>query len=246
MAGIYGIRCIINNKIYVGQTSKDFKCRFYGHRYSLRTGQGVPKLQVDWDMYGEDAFEFIILEEVEDKSIRNEKEKFYIAKYNSTVTGYNSSTGGLGQGNFKELNGMYHKYHTQQSLELMSEHRKGLTVGDKNPMYGKHHTNETKLKISQKNKGRMQSKEERSMRCQSMRKANLKPEVCKSRKKAGLKRRLYTNDLVLKLRQAYLLCGSVKQVAIAYNLNYERCRQAIKGDGIYSEIVDGVIIQEKG
>ena len=47
-------------------------------------------------------------------------------------------------------NPMYSRKHRNESIDLMSKNRKGMTAGEKNPMYNKKHTNETKEKISLK------------------------------------------------------------------------------------------------
>jgi group I intron endonuclease len=63
-SGIYQIRCIANDKIYIG-SSVDLRNRWLQHRSSLRLGNhGNQHLQAAWDRYGEDAFEFTILEYV--------------------------------------------------------------------------------------------------------------------------------------------------------------------------------------
>lgn len=147
MSGIYAIRCKYNNRYYIGQTSGTFNSRFNCHKSDLRKGKGIQKLQIDWDLYGEDNFEFLPLEEIEDKLLRNEAEKVYIQKYNAITIGYNTSKGGIGQGNFGYLNGMYGKQHSLKSKELMSLHRKGLTSGDKNPNYGNHDNSKFTLDV---------------------------------------------------------------------------------------------------
>lgn len=47
-------------------------------------------------------------------------------------------------------NPMYGRQHSEESIDLMSQNRKGLTAGANNPMYNKKHSNETKEKISLK------------------------------------------------------------------------------------------------
>lgn len=158
MKYIYVIRCIVNNKVYVGQTRK-FNSRVNAHRCSLRKGCGIQKLQSDWDILGEDAFEFVVLETCGDTD-SNDREKFYIKKYNSVECGYNTSAGGIGQGNFGYLNGMYGRKHSTESIALMSKNRKGITVGVKNPNYGNHdtskYTDEVRKRMSDAQKRRWQ------------------------------------------------------------------------------------------
>jgi predicted GIY-YIG superfamily endonuclease len=61
-SGIYQIRCVANDKIYIG-SAVDIQQRWIHHRATLRSGNHRNKhLQAAWDKYGEDAFEFTILE----------------------------------------------------------------------------------------------------------------------------------------------------------------------------------------
>lgn len=61
-AGIYCIRCVVNDKKYVGQTS-DLQRRKRDHLGLLRSKKHhSKKLQSDFNKYGEDAFEFYVLE----------------------------------------------------------------------------------------------------------------------------------------------------------------------------------------
>lgn len=158
MSGIYAIRCISNGKMYIGQTNSKFNTRFNSHRCDLRKGRGLQKLQGDWNIYGEEDFEFLILEEGILKQNLNEREKYYIDLYDTINNGYNISAGGIGQGNFGRLNGMYGKHHTEKSKQLMSKNRKGLTCGKNNPNYGNHdnskYTKEIRKKMSDAQKKR--------------------------------------------------------------------------------------------
>lgn len=95
MTGIYAIRNKINGKHYVGQ-SIDIKNRWIQHRSRLRCGNHENyHLQNAYNMYSEDNFEYLVLEEC-DVCQLDEKEKFYIEKYNSYNDGYNQDKGGAG------------------------------------------------------------------------------------------------------------------------------------------------------
>lgn len=161
MQGIYIIKCLVNNKVYVGQTV-NFKARVNAHRCALRKGYGVQKLQEDWDTYSESDFEFEFIEECKDRQLRNERERYYIQLYQATTLGYNTSAGGIGQGNFKYLNGMYGRKHSEESKALMSKNRKGLTAGKNNPNYGNHDnsrfTEDVRKRMSESQKKRWQLK----------------------------------------------------------------------------------------
>lgn len=161
MQGIYIIRCIVNGKVYVGQTT-DFKHRRNAHLCSLRHNKGLQKLQFDWNIYGETAFVFEFVEKCDDRLVRNKLEKYYIERFDAINNGYNISSGGIGQGNFNRLNGMYGKHHSERSKKLMSENRKGLTAGEKNPNYGNHdtskYTDDVRARMSASQKERWRRK----------------------------------------------------------------------------------------
>ena len=61
--GVYTICNLVNGKRYFG-SSKNCKSRLSGHRTALRRGDhtNVALLQ-EWNMFGENAFEFAIVEE---------------------------------------------------------------------------------------------------------------------------------------------------------------------------------------
>lgn len=60
--GIYVIRNLINDNIYIG-SSVNIKKRFCQHRNSLRKNKHHNKyLQRSWNKYGEENFEFIVIE----------------------------------------------------------------------------------------------------------------------------------------------------------------------------------------
>ena len=102
---IYCIRNKINNKKYIGQTSRKrgYKYRWYEHKEDLINNEHHSKnLQEDFNKYGMDNFEFIILDEFtfSDKELLKkvllDMERFYInlwdtkndkRGYNNPVTG---------------------------------------------------------------------------------------------------------------------------------------------------------------
>lgn len=148
---IYQIKCVVNNRIYIGQT-KNFRKRIYEHKWELKNNRHYnKKLQQDFNLYGIDNFQFIILHDDINQIDLLTYETRYINKY-----------GGI------ESDLLYNeedKFHfTNLAKCNMSKNRKGklcgrdngmygvCRYGNKNPMYGKHHNSTTKQIISEKSK----------------------------------------------------------------------------------------------
>lgn len=94
-SGIYCIKNKVTDMVYIG-LSKNIHNRWIEHKYRLNTHiHPNAKLQNAWDKYGEDNFEFIVLEKC-DYDVIYEREKYWIKEYKSSERefGYNLSTGG--------------------------------------------------------------------------------------------------------------------------------------------------------
>lgn len=90
-SGIYAIRNSLSGKRYIG-SAVDFRGRFKAHRSALRLGKHhSEKLQRAWEKYGEEAFDFILLEVVADKRQLIQREQVWIDAFNACETGYNVS-----------------------------------------------------------------------------------------------------------------------------------------------------------
>ena len=80
----------INGKVYIGQTKQSLKNRWsngYGYRECPKFWRAIQK-------YGWDNFEHIILEQGLTLDEANNKEQYYIKKYDAIANGYNISIGG--------------------------------------------------------------------------------------------------------------------------------------------------------
>jgi group I intron endonuclease len=89
--GVYKIKCLINEKYYVGQGK--VSDRFYHHKWELNHGVHKSKdFQEDWNKYGIDKFIFEIIEKIDDKQLRFERETYWIKYYNSVNNGYNQES----------------------------------------------------------------------------------------------------------------------------------------------------------
>lgn len=89
---IYMHRCKLNGKVYIGQTCQNPENRW-------RHGEGYKECTYFYNAilkYGWDNFEHLILEEGLTATQADEKEKYWIKKFNSTDSskGYNLKSGG--------------------------------------------------------------------------------------------------------------------------------------------------------
>ena len=118
-AGIYQIKCRGNGKIYIGQTI-DLDRRRYDHLRNLRRGTHHNHyLQRAFNKYGENSFEFSVLQECSMEEL-DKAEKDWITKFDSTnpLIGYNLESGG-------------------NPGKEVSEETKEKKRGENNPMFGK-------------------------------------------------------------------------------------------------------------
>lgn len=79
-SGIYQIKNIINNKVYIGH-SENMAWRWYNHLNGLYSGEHPnPIMAEDYNKYGLTAFKFEVLEEVKGKGNLLRKERDYLAQ----------------------------------------------------------------------------------------------------------------------------------------------------------------------
>ena len=112
----------INKKMYIGQT-KDIKKRWIPSRY-----KNSPFFYSAILKYGLDNFSHTILKENLSQEEANYWEKYYIQKYSTTNEnfGYNLAEGGAhSRVLVGKNNGFYGKKHTEESLKIMKEKKKG-------------------------------------------------------------------------------------------------------------------------
>ena len=137
-------------KCYIGQTV-NIKNRWKPSAY-----RQCKKFYNAIKKYGWENFTHEIICTCSTPQEANEKEAYYIEKYDSVNNGYNLVVGG-GEYLCGEYNPMYGKSAKDfMTDEEILEWRRKLSeaqTGEKNGFYGKRHTEETKLKISQQKVG---------------------------------------------------------------------------------------------
>jgi len=138
MGKIYLITNTINNKVYIGQTKLTLEQRFKEHQRPSKKMSVSKAIQ----KYGRENFIIELLEECDVHNL-DERETFYIKKYNSYEEGYNNTIGG----------GSQYISHTPEVKQKLSISAKGKLVGEKNPAKRP----EVREKISQAQKKRVES-----------------------------------------------------------------------------------------
>ncbi|UXR28929.1 G-I-Y Y-I-G endonuclease [Bacillus phage Nachito] len=163
--GIYGIRNTLDGKIYVG-SSINVRKRTQDHIGLLRRDKHPNEhLQRAWSKYGEDNFEVILLEEVNEDN-RWDREQHYIDLYDSQNMkfGYNKAKAEpkapLSEETKRKLSEI------NKGKKLTEEHKRKLSEAGKGRVFSE----ESKKKISESHKGKKFSKESREKMSKSKKK----------------------------------------------------------------------------
>lgn len=177
-SGIYICSCLPNGYSYVGQAQSLSK-RKQQHISSLRNNNHHNKhLQRAWNKYGEENFSWEILELCSVDCL-NEREQYWIDKYDSFNNGFNQTLGGDGLRGYccsdetkkkhaiaSERMWTPERRQEQRDKMLGSSNPMSGKVGELNPaygqdhsgvknaMYGKHHTEEANEKNRQAHLGK--------------------------------------------------------------------------------------------
>lgn len=124
--GVYSITNTLNGKKYIGSTRKSFLTRLKQHCQKLNNNKHhCEHLQNAWNKYGEENFEFSILEIVTNFSELLDKEKYYIQQYNAVEQGYNKNpdpnTSPMYNTNSRNKSSLTHKQWWKSKKEELSE-----------------------------------------------------------------------------------------------------------------------------
>lgn len=152
-SGIYQIRNLVNNKIYIG-SSENFYLRYRSHFYELdKNNHRNDKLQRAYNKYGKNNFIFEVIEHTKNKGKLLEREQYWIDKLNVVKNGYNIQPIA---GKIKITNEIRDKMrgktpwnkgktgiYTKETLQKMKDNASNR-IGNKNSFYGKKHSEKTK------------------------------------------------------------------------------------------------------
>lgn len=142
-SGIYKITNIINGKMYIG-SSNNCKRRLKEHFSKLRCNKHYnKKLQFAFNKYGENNFNFNIIEYVEDVNLLLEREQYYLNTLLFADTDCKIFKKLSYNLNYKAERGGSYDF-TDEMLKNRAERFKG----DKNPMFGVKLSEEMKKQIS--------------------------------------------------------------------------------------------------
>lgn len=172
---IYEIRCVKNNKVYIGQTT-NLKNRIKHHFNELqKCKHSNPFLQKDYNNYKKSSFKVTILEKNVSQELKLQKETYWINYYGGTDSKnvYNVKGNGKNSDNKKyakrKVKAFHNKFdnfknhkHTEESKlkisnSLKQSYKEGKHIlagavvnnkGENNTFYGKHHSTETKQLLS--------------------------------------------------------------------------------------------------
>lgn len=176
-SGIYQIRNLVNNKVYIGQ-SINLNTRKRIHFYKLRKNSHVNKhLQNAWNKYREENFIFETLLICEKEELTYYEQKYVDIlnpEYNIRKECVDSNKGIFWTEEMKEnmSNLQKGKFVSNETRKKISESKKGSNISEetkkkismfmaseKNPNIGRKHTEEAKRKMSVAKKGKHTGKE---------------------------------------------------------------------------------------
>lgn len=161
--GIYKIINKTTSDIYIGSTT-NFNSRWIKHRKALNKGKHHSIiLQNAWNKYGENDFEFHIIEKIRDiRSRLTEREQYYLdtlnPKYNICRTAGCPYSTNYWKGKKRSEETKVKISITLSGQKLSSERKHKMSLARKGKK-GKPHTEKTKLRLSAAQKGKKLSKE---------------------------------------------------------------------------------------
>lgn len=161
---IYQIRCLVNNKVYNGQTIRPYDVRCKVHFNLLKKGTHFNShLQSSFNKYGEGAFVTKLLWTAYSKEELDSAEDYFIWRYDSINPdkGYNKKTGGANGIPGKETRMKLHKA-SLNNTNGRGKGNLGHNLGQIPWNKGKTYSDEYRAKISRGLTGKTLSVEHRT------------------------------------------------------------------------------------
>ena len=124
---IYKITNILNNKIYIGQTSKTPQQRWKRHVQDANANRVNTHLASAIQKYGEDAFVVESICQTDNQDELNKLEQYYIHLYDSLKNGYNETD------SINKCGGNTYAGRTQKQMEITKNKISESKKGKKNP-----------------------------------------------------------------------------------------------------------------
>lgn len=149
---IYKIINLVNDKFYVGSTNNKNE-RFRTHRNKLRRGvHHCAHLQASWSKYGEEKFDFRVVQNVPNEESLQAAEDVWLTEHVGKQYCYNAGTrsGAPMRGRTGDKHPSFGKPITEEQRQQISQTLKDFYAQNyfNHPRVGKQHTEETKAKIS--------------------------------------------------------------------------------------------------
>lgn len=146
---IYEIRNLINDKIYIGQSSQKTNHRLQEHVSKLRGNVHENlHLQRAWNKYGENKFSISILKTTDSMDKLNKLEEKYVLKFKSLNRNFGYNMRGAG----------YNRFLSEETKQKISKSKTGIS----------NHTKESIDKIVKFQTGRKHSLESRKKRSEKL------------------------------------------------------------------------------
>ena len=120
---IYKITNTINNKTYIGQTVQCINKRWYDHISQAKASKNPGYFQKAIRKHGKHAFVVELLEDNIPNELLDDKERAYIAQFNSYSAGYNTTSGGR-----RVAKNTVHYVPTAEHRANMSKAKKGKSL----------------------------------------------------------------------------------------------------------------------
>jgi group I intron endonuclease len=250
-SGIYIIRNLINNKIYVGSTKNFYKRKIRHFRDLNDKKHHNISLTNAVNKYGLENFSFEIVEEVPyEKELIINKEQEYIDDLDAKTDGYNIGDASFGDTislhpnkkeicdkiSIKKLGKPGHK-HTNEHKEYLSN----LYTGEGNPNYNKPCPDHVRQKVSEINRG-VPTSEYQKRRVSEANKGNKSRKGMKNSKEMNnklskaLKGRQAPNAKTIKIKGTIYYSLKEARKALKTTKEYIKSRIADKSDNEFEEL----------